>query len=105
MQLRLLLRRLTVGMLLRQTLIPTIGQADNRRLQTGTACLKQREIRFLAFAKGRCQHFAGALIGNYLRFLRVTLLFAGVVAALFFLGRSHGHSVASINTISKTVSV
>ena len=87
--------RLAVFTAFFQSLIPTIGKAKLRGFEHRTTGLEQRKIG--------C--FARFLIGNYLRFLGVSLFLARVVASLFFFRRSQGHSVASIKTISKSISL
>ena len=101
----LFLRRACVGTAFRQPLIPTVGKTHLGRNEDGSACLPQCEVLLFAFTKGSGDNLATRFVGNYLGFLGVTLLFARVVTPLFFLGRSQGHSVASIKTTSNTVSV
>ena len=60
---------------------------------------------FTAIAKVGRQDFFRVQVGDQLRFLGVTLLFATVMPALSFFGRSIGCSVASTSTISITVSL
>ena len=100
MQFALLLRRLRVGTQFRQTLIPAVGQTHRGGGEGGTARLEERKIGLLALTKGGRQDLTGRFVGDYLRFLGVALLFATVVASLFFFGRSQGHSVASSSTTS-----
>jgi hypothetical protein len=54
--------------------------------------------------KGCSDDFLGFLVDDQLCFLGVTLLFAAVVPALLFFGRSIGCWVASISTTSVSVS-
>lgn len=104
MVLRLLLRQATIGMELADPLIAAIGHTHQLGIQRCPAGAKQSQILFLAFTKSGRDNQPGPLVGEELGFLGVTLLFAGVEAALFFFGRSHGHSVASIRMTSNTVS-
>ena len=97
--------RLAVFAAFFQSLIPTIGKAKLRGFEHRTTGLEQRKIGCFARAEGGGKYFARFLIGNYLRFLGVSLFLARVVASLFFFGRSQGHSVASIKTISKSISL
>jgi hypothetical protein len=60
---------------------------------------------FTANAKVCSQDFFRVQVGNQLCFLGMTLLFAAVLPALSFFGRSIGCSVASTSTISIKVSL
>ena len=88
-----------------QSLIPTIRKTGFCGGKHGSALLEKCEVLLFAFTKGGGKDFAARFVGDHLGFLGVTLLFAAVVSLLFFLGRSQGHSVASIKTISNTVSL
>jgi hypothetical protein len=67
------------------------------------AVLEQLKGVFAPMTKVGGQDFGGPQIGNQLLFLSVALLFATVVPALAFWGRSIGCSVASITSISSAV--
>ena len=102
---RFLLRRRAVGVKFLDALIPAVGDRFNQQAQRRFAFLEQREVGLLAFAKIGGDNLAGNRVGNHLGFERVAFFLAGVVAPLFFFGRSQRHSVASIKTTSKTVSL
>ena len=89
MKLGLFLGRLTVGMRVLQTLIPTVAQTLNRRHHRAVAALEQSYIGHFAFRKGRGNNLAAEFIGDHLRFLGVTLLFAAVIAPLIFFSDAH----------------
>ena len=87
MEFGFLLGRATVFMSLVQTLIPAIGQTKRGRWQNRTAGFEESKICCFAFTKGGSQDHARLFVGDYLCFLGMTLLLAGVVASLFFFGR------------------
>lgn len=68
------------------------------------AAFKQLKIVISSLAKRSADDFSTVFICHYLCFLRVAFLFTGVVASLFFLGRSTGVSVTSTNTTSNVFS-
>ena len=105
MQFGLLFRCLAVTAMLGDPLIPAIGKSADRLWQRRSALAKEREIVRFPVAESRREYLARLFIGHKLRFLSVSLLFTAVVVALFFFGRSQGHSVASIRTTSITVSL
>ena len=103
--LRFLLGRLAVLMLLCDSLVATVCQTIHRSQHFSSTVLEQCQVMFLARTKSSGNYLARQLIGDYLSFLSMSLLFSAIVATLLFLGRSQGHSVASIITISKMVSL
>jgi hypothetical protein len=76
--------RPTVRMRFLETLVSAIGQTQRREVQPGTAPLEQSKILSLAFTEGGREDLTRTLIGDYLGFLGVTFLLAGVVPTLFF---------------------
>ena len=66
---------------------------------------EQIKIMLASNSKGCGKDFLSLLVDDQLCFLSMTLLFATVVSALLFLGRSIGYSVASISTTSICVSL
>ena len=93
-----LVRRLAVGMMLRQPQVAAVGQALGLLGQRRPAALEELEVVRPARAEGRREDLLGLLVGDYLSLLGVALLLAAVGAALLFWGRSTGHSVASMTT-------
>ena len=69
-----------------------------------TALLEQSKIMSSAFCLGRAYYPPGFFVGDDLGFKGVLLFLAGVVPALFFLGRSIGDSVTSMSMTSKLFS-
>ena len=104
MKLGFLGRDLAVGMKTTQAQITGIRQAANMLGEETSAFFKQFKIMLASFSKGCRNNSLCLLVNNQLRFLGVTLLFAAVVLALLFFGRSIGCSVASISTTSISVS-
>lgn len=105
MQLRLLGRDLAVGMQFGDPQIATVCQTANVTGQGRTTLFEQLEVVLAADGKVGRENGAGRLVDNHLGFLGVPLLFAAVVLALLFFGRSIGCSVASISTTSIGVSL
>ena len=105
MKLRALGRDLAVGMKIVQTQVSSICKAANMFRKNTAAFFEQFEIMLAPIAKGGREDFLRLLIDNQLGFLGVTLLFATVVPALLFFGRSIGCSVASISATSISVSL
>jgi len=105
MKLRFLGRNLAVRMQMTQTEIPGICQTADMFGKETAAFLEQFKIMLASIGKGRGKDRLRLLVDNQLRFLGVTLLFAAVVPALSFFGRSIGCSVASTSTISIKVSL
>lgn len=98
-------RRLAVFMEFGQALITSVCQDLNVLRDVATVILEKLEIMFTPTAKGGCHNFSGLWVGNQLRFLGVSPLFAAIMPILAFLGRSIGCSLASTNITSKTVSL
>ena len=67
--------------------------------------LEKLKVMLAALAKGGGYDFSGFLVGDQLRFLGMSPLFAAVVLFLAFFGRSTGCSLASTRITSKTVSL
>src|SRR5690242_2092528 len=67
--------------------------------------LEKLKVMLAALAKSGRHNFSGFLVGDQLRFLGMSLLFAAVVLFLAFFGRSTGCSLASTRITSKTVSL
>jgi len=105
MKLRFLGRDLAVRMQMAQAQIPCICQAANLFREETSALLEQFKIMLASIGKSPRKDGVCLLLDNQLRFLSVTLLFAAVVLALLFFGRSIGCSVASISTTSISVSL
>lgn len=95
-----LLRQLTVGMQLLDTLVAGVGLSFDIRMQSYTRFLAQPEVMSPATPKAGTDNRLSVFIDNDLAFYGVPLLFAGVVLALSFFGRSMGDSVASTSTTS-----
>lgn len=101
---RLFDRRAHKSVKLCQTLITTVRQAFGFFRQSRFAVLVKRKIVPCAFGKSRINDSAGAFANSQLRFYRVPLFLARIVAFLFFLGRSISHSATSTTTISTSSS-
>jgi chemotaxis methyl-accepting protein methylase len=98
-------RRLTVFMQVGQALVPSIRQDSNVLCNVKVLVLEQLKVMLAAITKGSGYDFGRFWVGNQLRFLSVTFLFAAVVLFLAFFGRSIGCSLTSTRITSKTVSV
>ena len=98
-------RCLTVFMKFCQTLISSICQNAKVLDKVVAIVLEQLEIVFASITKSRGNNLSAFLIGNYLCFLGMTLLFATVMTFLAFFGRSIGCSLTSTSTTSNTVSL
>ena len=98
MKLGFLGRDLAVGMKITQAQITGICQATNMLGEETSAFFEQFKIMLTSIAKGWRKDHLCLLLYNQLRFLGVPLLFAAVVLALLFFGRSICYSVASIST-------
>ena len=94
-----------VRMKIVQTEIPGICQDTDLFGEQASAFFEQIKIMLASISKGRGNDRLRLLVNNQLRFLGMTLLFAAVVLALLFFGRSIGCSVASISTTSISVSL
>jgi hypothetical protein len=105
MVLALLLGQATVTVALRQAQIPAVRQALGLRQERQAGLLEQLEIVRPAHTEARHEDAFRLWVGDDLRFLGVALLLATVTLALFFFGRSTGHSVASTTTTSKAMSL
>lgn len=98
-------RGLAVLMQVGQTLVASICQDPNVLGKVKFVILEKLEIMFATLAKGSRHDFSGFLVGDQLRFLRMSPLFAAIVLFLVFFGRSTGCSLASTRITSKTVSL
>ena len=98
-------RGLAVLMQFCQALVASISQDPNVLGKVEFIVLEQLEVMLAALAKGSRHDFSGFLVGDQLRFLRVSPLFATIVLFLAFFGRSTGCSLASTSITSKTVSL
>jgi hypothetical protein len=105
MKLRFLGMDLAVRVQLIQTEISGICQAADVLGKETAAFFEQFEIMLAPIRKGCGKDGSRLLVDNQLRFLGVLFLFATVVSALLFFGRSIGCSVASISTTSISVSL
>src|SRR5215208_307202 len=98
-------RSLTVSMKVCQTLVTGICQDPNVLGNVKFVVLEKLEVMLAALTKGRGHDFRGFLVGDQLRFLSMSPLFATVVLFLAFFRRSTGCSLASTRITSKTVSL
>ena len=96
---------LAVFMKFCQALISSICQNAKVLDKVVAIVLEQLEIVFASITKSRGNNLSAFLIGNYLCFLGMTLLFVTVMAFLAFFGRSIGCSLTSTSTTSNTVSL
>lgn len=103
MMLGLLLGSKAVLMIFVQTLVSAIPQKRQKQTYARSAAFVESEIGAFAFTKGGGNNDTGLLVADHLCFLGVASLLSTVVAPLFFFGRSQGHSVASMTTISQVV--
>ena len=99
--LALFVRRTRVLMLVLQPLVAAVPQATGALLERQRTGLEQGEVVQFPRTKSRCQNPLGGLVNHDLRFVRVPLFLAAVVALLLFLGRCSGTCVASTITTSK----
>jgi hypothetical protein len=98
-------RRLAILMKVCQALVASIRQNSNVLCNVEFLILEKLEVMFATLAEGGGYNFSRLLVGNQLRFLSVSLLFAAVVLFLAFFGRSTGCSLTSTSTTSKIVSL
>jgi hypothetical protein len=98
-------RRLAIFMKFCQALVARIRQDPNVLRNVEFLVLKKLEVMFATLAEGGGYNFSRLLVGNQLRFLSVSLLFAAVVRFLAFFGRSTGCSLTSTSTTAKIVSL
>src|SRR5512133_514345 len=102
---RFLERRLAVFMKVCQALVTSVSQDPDVLGYVQFIVLEKLEVMLAALAKGSRHNFSGFLVGNQLRFLRMSLLFTAIVLFLAFFGRSTGCSLASTRITAKTVSL
>jgi len=88
-----------------QALIASICQDTDVLCNLSLVILEELKVMFTSISKGSCHNFGGLLVGNQLRFLSVTLLFATVIPFWAFFGRSICCSLTSTSTTSKIVSL
>jgi hypothetical protein len=81
-----LMRQTAIVMLLRQAQVPAIRQTLRLRQKRQSVLDEQPEVVHLARTETRGYDLLGRWVSDDLRFLGVTLLFAAVVASLFFSG-------------------
>ena len=105
MQLRFLERGLAVFMKICQALVTCVRQNAKVLSEITAIVLEQLKIMFTSITECGGNNLGTLLIRNYLRFLRVTLLFATVMPFLAFFGRSIGCSLTSTRMTSNTVSL
>lgn len=102
---RLLERRLAVHVQVHQALIASISQNAKVFSELTSIIFEQLEVVFTPVAKGCSDNLSTFSVGNYLRFLGVSLLFAAIMPFLAFFGRSIDCSLTSTNITSNTVSL
>ena len=95
-----LFRLTAFGMLLCNPEIPRVCCGRHGWMNPYARAAKQPEIMTATHIEGSTDNPARLLVHYYLRFYRVTLLFARIVPSLLFLGRSTGVSVASTRMTS-----
>jgi len=88
-----------------QTLITRIAKQTNVICNLKARFFEHGKIVRPAACLPCANNFARFLVNNKLSFYRVPLLFPGIVAALFFFGRSIGDSVTSTTINSKAFSL
>ena len=98
-------RRLAVFMKFCQALVTCIRQDPNVLGNIEFVILEKLKIMLATLRKGSRDNFSGFLVGNQLRFLGMSPLFAAVMLFLAFFGRSTGCSLASTRITSKIVSL
>ncbi len=89
---------------LTDTLITCICQTSYSLFEMHFAFLEETEIMSSTFVECSTKYLAARLVGNNLGLLSMTFLLTRITQLLFFLGRSIGLSVTSINTTSNCVS-
>ena len=98
-------RRLAVFMKFCQALISGICQNAKVFSKFTTVVFEQLKIVLASVTESGGDDLSALSVGNYLRFLGVTLLFATIMPFLAFFGRSIGCSLTSTSTTSNTVSL
>ena len=98
-------RCLAVFMELCQPLVTSICQNTDVFRNLSLLILEQLKIVFASTRKSRCHNFGRLVVGNQLRFLGMSPLFATVMPILAFFGHSIGCSLTSTSTTSKIVSL
>jgi hypothetical protein len=86
-------------------LVTSVCEDPNVLCNVELVIFEKLEIMLAALAKGGSYNFSGLLVGDQLRFLCMSPLFATVMLFLAFFGRSTGYSLASTSITSKTVSL
>ncbi len=89
-----------IGMATRESLVARIGEIAGRGQTSHTAAFEKLKVVSTASGKGGSQDLLGIQVDHELRFLGMPLLFAAVILALLFFGRSMGCSVTSTKTNS-----
>jgi hypothetical protein len=98
-------RGLAVFMKFGQALVTSICQDPNVRCNSEFVILEKLKVMLVATTKGSRDNFIGFLVGDQLRSLGMSPLFAAIVPFLAFFGGSTGCSLASTRITSKTVSL
>jgi len=98
-------RRLTVFMKFCQPLISGICQDAKVFSKLTTIVFEQLKIVLASITESGGNDLSALSVGNYLRFLGVTLLFATIMPFSTFFGRSIGCSLTSTSITSNTVSL
>ena len=98
-------RGLAIFMKFCQALVGSIRQEPNMLRKVEFRLLEKLKVMLATITKSGGYNFSGFLVGNQLRFLGMSPLFAAVVLFLAFFGRSTGCSLASTRITSKTVSL
>lgn len=101
---RTLFGKRTLGMQLGQTAIASVGENQGVAGKRQSAVLEQLKIVPLPLATRKAEDIPTGGINDKLNFQGVFLFLARIIPALFFLGRSISHSVASTSTVSKCAS-
>ena len=98
-------RRLAVFMKFCQALISGICQDTEVFGKLTAIVFEQLKIVLASVTESGGDDLSALSVGNYLRFLGVTLLFATIMPFLAFFGRSIGCSLTSTRITSNTVSL
>ena len=101
MMFALFVGRARIFMLFLQAFVAAIAQTAGHVLKRQRTGFKQGKVMHAAGTKGGSYNAIVGLLDYHLRFMRVSLFLAAVVAPLLFLGRCTGISVASTTTTSK----
>ena len=97
-------RQFAMEMQFLNALIPGICLCFESGMNSGAALFKKSEIMPSSFGLCGAYNSSGFSLSDYLCFDGVFLFLAGIIPALFFLGRSMGVSVTSISATSQLLS-